>query len=191
MENLRGSRSSRPASFCVNIWLTSPPATTRRRLRRLPRAAAESKRRADHLVQTYGFMLDHDDAVPEHWSHYDEYFKSREISKARVVHADLDDRFVETVPTIPAEDVRKKLAKSARRSASLRSSCPAPWICKGRTNFTKSQAPAPTPTRSSANFGPGWPTTMSARNDPIRRPGAPAALEVKKLELLLSGSTAA
>jgi hypothetical protein len=84
------------------------------------KAGSMSARRAAHLIETFGFMLEHDDVCAEHWSHYDEYFTSREITRARKDHPTLDDCFVKIVPNIDAMDVRKKLVKVCSQEKPLK-----------------------------------------------------------------------
>ena len=49
-----------------------------------------------HLVETYQFMLDHDEP-PERWSYHDEYLKSHKIARARENQPNLDDRVVKMI----------------------------------------------------------------------------------------------
>jgi hypothetical protein len=82
-----------------------------------------SQGKAEHLVETYGFMTRHDDIAPPHWSHYDEYFKSRDITRARKRHEKLDDVFVNCVKNddeFYAIDVRTKLAKICKHDKVLK-----------------------------------------------------------------------
>lgn len=152
------------------------------------RGGGISKRRADHLVQTYGFMLDHDDAVPEHWSHYDEYFKSREIGKARLVHADLDDRFVETVPSIPAEDVRKKLAKICSQERVLKKFVSGSVDLEAAYELYQDSGASADAYQKFSKFR-SWLADDDVRREITQYAGQErqrVLLEVKKLELLLS-----
>ncbi|BCA62685.1 hypothetical protein HMP09_1919 [Sphingomonas sp. HMP9] len=71
------------------------------------------KSEAEQLVRVFRFMLDKKVAARDHWSYFDEYLKSRKISKARELHPELDDVFVSHVDAgvIPrAIEVRTKLA---------------------------------------------------------------------------------
>jgi hypothetical protein len=152
------------------------------------RGGGISKRRADHLVQTYGFMLDHDDAVAEHWSHYDEYFKSREIGKARALHADLDDRFVEAVPTIPAEDVRKKLAKICAQERVLKKFVSGAVDLEGAYQLYQESGASADAYQKFSKFRT-WLADDDVRREITQYAGQErqrVLLEVKKLELLLS-----
>ncbi len=80
----------------------------------------ESK--ANNLLRNYEFMLSKKDLVPEHWSYYDEYLKSRSINKYRETMPNLDDRFTDIVKNgelTEARDVRKlaEIAKNPDRLA--------------------------------------------------------------------------
>ena len=71
-------------------------------------------RRVNHLINTYKFMVEHDETSVTRWSYYDEYLKSSTVTKARRDTPVLDDIVVEKIrrgeiPT--AVDVRNKLVK--------------------------------------------------------------------------------
>lgn len=71
------------------------------------------KSEAEQLVRVFQFMLDRRVVARDQWSYFDEYLKSRKITKAREAHPELDDVFVAQVDagTIPrAIEVRTKLA---------------------------------------------------------------------------------
>ena len=71
-------------------------------------------KRVKHLIDTYQFMVDHDERSPTRWSYYDEYLKSNIIGKARQENPQLDDVVVTKIKRreIPnAVDVRNKLVK--------------------------------------------------------------------------------
>ncbi len=71
-----------------------------------------SKQKVQHLIDTYQFMLDHEETDTARWSYYDEYLKSRKIHKARLSHRDFDALIVEKVKSgeIPrAVDIRERL----------------------------------------------------------------------------------
>lgn len=71
-----------------------------------------SKRKVDHLVAVYQFMLDHDEADTARWSYYDEYLKSAAIRKARLGQAGFDTLVVEKIKSgeiARAVDVRDRL----------------------------------------------------------------------------------
>lgn len=152
------------------------------------RGGGISKRRADHLVQTYGFMLDHDDAVAEHWSHYDEYFKSREIAKARTSFPELDDRFVEIVPSIPAEDVRKRLAKICAQDRVLKKFVSGTVDLAGAYELYQESGASADAYQKFSKFR-SWLADDDIRREITQYAGQErqrVLLEVKKLELLLS-----
>lgn len=68
------------------------------------------------LIEVYSFMLEHNDTNIQRWSYYEEYLKSRKITKQRKEHNNFDEVFVKRVKSgeIPkAIDVREKVAKIA------------------------------------------------------------------------------
>ena len=73
-----------------------------------------SERRVNHLINTYRFMVDHDEISVGRWSYYDEYLKSNKARKARRLNPELDELVVKKIKSkeIPsAMDVRDKLVK--------------------------------------------------------------------------------
>ena len=71
-------------------------------------------RTVNHLIDTYKFMVEHDETSVTRWSYYDEYLKSNIVRKARRENPDLDDIVVGKIRRreIPAAvDVRNKLVK--------------------------------------------------------------------------------
>ena len=71
-------------------------------------------RTVNHLINTYKFMVEHDETSVTRWSYYDEYLKSTKVKKARRKHPTLDGIVVKKIKCgeIPAAvDVRDKLAK--------------------------------------------------------------------------------
>lgn len=71
-----------------------------------------SRRKVEHLVAVYQFMLDHGEADTARWSYYDEYLKSSTIRKARLGHTGFDALVVEKVKSgeiARAVDVRDRL----------------------------------------------------------------------------------
>ncbi|WJI76750.1 MULTISPECIES: ParB N-terminal domain-containing protein [unclassified Mesorhizobium] len=71
-----------------------------------------SKRKVEHLIDVYQFMLDHEQADTAKWSYYDEYLKSSKIKKARLSHAGFDGLVVEKIKSgeiAKAVDVRDRL----------------------------------------------------------------------------------
>lgn len=71
-----------------------------------------SRRKVEHLVAVYQFMLDHGEADTARWSYYDEYLKSSAIRRARLTHAAFDSLVVEKIKLgeiARAVDVRDRL----------------------------------------------------------------------------------
>ncbi len=71
-----------------------------------------SKRKVEHLIAVYQFMLDHGEADTARWSYYDEYLKNAAIRKARLKQAGFDDLVVEKIKSgeiARAVDVRDRL----------------------------------------------------------------------------------
>ena len=71
-----------------------------------------SKRKVEHLIAVYQFMLDHGEADTARWSYYDEFLKSAIIRKARLAHSNFDDLVVEKIKggeIARAVDVRDRL----------------------------------------------------------------------------------
>lgn len=71
-----------------------------------------SAKRVKHLVDTYQFMLDHDEDDTNRWSYYDEYLKSNKISRAREKNPQLDSLIIGKIKSeeIPrAVDLREQL----------------------------------------------------------------------------------
>ena len=72
------------------------------------------RRTVGHLINTYKFMVQHDETSVTRWSYYDEYLKSPIVRKARRETPELDDIVVRKIKRreIPAAvDVRDKLVK--------------------------------------------------------------------------------
>ena len=68
----------------------------------------------NRLINTYGFMVKHQETSVARWSYYDEYLKSNVVKRARQENAKLDDTVVRKIKRgeIPtAVDVRNKLVK--------------------------------------------------------------------------------
>lgn len=66
----------------------------------------------EHLIKTYKFMSEHEESDISHWSHYDEYLKSRKIAKARAKYPTFDETIVGLIKndrSFKAVDVRDKL----------------------------------------------------------------------------------
>ena len=73
-----------------------------------------SKRRVNHLINTYRFMVEHGETSIARWSYYDEYLKSNIVARSRRENPELDDIVVKKIKSreIPtAVDVRNKLVK--------------------------------------------------------------------------------
>jgi len=71
-----------------------------------------SRRKVDHLIAVYQFMLDHGEADTARWSYYDEYLKSSAIRKARLGQSGFDGLVVEKIKSgeiARAVDVRDRL----------------------------------------------------------------------------------
>jgi hypothetical protein len=65
-----------------------------------------------HLIDTYQFMIDHNETATERWSYYDEYLKSSKIRMARVTYPDFDKLVVGKIKSGEikrAVDVRDQL----------------------------------------------------------------------------------
>src|SRR5713101_640731 len=50
-----------------------------------------------HLIDTYQFMIDHDEIEVGRWSYYDEYLKSAKITKAKKKYPELDKMIVKKI----------------------------------------------------------------------------------------------
>jgi hypothetical protein len=71
-----------------------------------------STKKVNHLVETYEFMLDHDEIDTSRWSYYDEYLKSNKIKKARQQYPEMDALVVNSIRTGAIEramDLRDQL----------------------------------------------------------------------------------
>ncbi len=70
--------------------------------------------RVNHLINTYKFMVEHDETSVTRWSYYDEYLKSTKVRKARQKNPGLDEIVVKKIKRkeiATAVDVRDKLVK--------------------------------------------------------------------------------
>jgi hypothetical protein len=56
-----------------------------------------STKRVKHLVDTYQFMVDHDEVDTSRWSYYDEYLKSNKIKKGRQKYPEMDGLVVKSI----------------------------------------------------------------------------------------------
>jgi hypothetical protein len=71
-----------------------------------------SRRKVEHLIAVYQFMIDHGEADTARWSYYDEYLKSSAVRKARLAKPGFDDLVVEKIKSgeiARAVDVRDRL----------------------------------------------------------------------------------
>ena len=58
-----------------------------------------SMKKVNHLVDTYEFMVDHDEVDTSRWSYYDEYLKSNKIKKARQQYPEMDALVLDSIKT--------------------------------------------------------------------------------------------
>jgi hypothetical protein len=56
-----------------------------------------SSQKVRHLIDTYQFMIDHNETATDRWSYYDEYLKSPKIRKARELYHDFDGVIVHKI----------------------------------------------------------------------------------------------
>ena len=78
----------------------------------LAREIGLSKKKVEHLIDTYKFMREHKETDTVRWSYYDEYLKSRMIQKARRAQPGLDALIVGKVKAgeiLRAVDIRDRL----------------------------------------------------------------------------------
>ncbi len=71
-----------------------------------------SAKKVAHLIETYQFMVDHDEVDISRWSYYDEYLKSNKIKKARQNHPGMDALVVDNIKSGEIEramDLRDQL----------------------------------------------------------------------------------
>lgn len=71
-----------------------------------------SAKKVGHLIDTYQFMVNHDEVDINKWSYYDEYLKSNKIKKARNQHSGMDKLIVESIKSGDIEramDLRDQL----------------------------------------------------------------------------------
>jgi hypothetical protein len=82
-----------------------------------------SEKRVKHLVETYQFMLDHDEDDINRWSYYDEYLKSNKIKRARSEFPALDKLVVKKIRSQEIEramDLRAELPIICNSSNALK-----------------------------------------------------------------------
>lgn len=73
-----------------------------------------SGKKVRHLINTYKFMVEHEETSVTRWSYYDEYLKSNIVKKSRREHPELDELIVRKIKgreIAAARDVRDKLVK--------------------------------------------------------------------------------
>jgi len=73
-----------------------------------------SLQRVKQLIDTYQYMLDNGECDISHWSHYEEFLKSRAIGKARTQYPTFESRVIDLIKndgTLKAVDVRDQLPK--------------------------------------------------------------------------------
>jgi len=83
-------------------------------LHTLSQESSLSLQRVRQLIDIYRFMLDVKENDIKHWSHYEEFLKSRKIARARSRFPDFQDRIVTLIKedaTFRAVDVRDRLPK--------------------------------------------------------------------------------
>jgi hypothetical protein len=71
-----------------------------------------SAKKVNQLVETYAFMLAHNEVDINRWSYYDEYLKSNKIKQARTLYPQLDELIVHKINSAEIEravDIRDKL----------------------------------------------------------------------------------
>ena len=71
-------------------------------------------KRVRHLIDTYKFMVEHEETNVTRWSYYDEYLKSNIVKRSRREHPDLDKLIVTKIKVgeiATARDVRDRLVK--------------------------------------------------------------------------------
>ncbi len=56
-----------------------------------------STKKVTHLINTYEFMVEHDEVDITRWSYYDEYLKSNKIKKARTQFPEMDNLVVNSI----------------------------------------------------------------------------------------------
>ncbi|MCK9211868.1 MAG: ParB N-terminal domain-containing protein [Ignavibacteriaceae bacterium] len=80
------------------------------------------KSEMEHLVEVYEFMFTHNDTDINHWSYYEEYLKSRDISRARETHSDFDHSIVCKIKVgeiTKAIDIRDKLVPISKSTPKI------------------------------------------------------------------------
>ena len=78
--------------------------------------------RVNQMVDVFDFMVAHDEANPQKWSYWEEYFKNRKIKEARKYHPEMDEIIVHKVKTreiSKAIEIRAKVAVIAESKGPL------------------------------------------------------------------------
>lgn len=78
-----------------------------------------NKAKANNYIKVYTFMVNNKDLKQDHWSHYDEYLKNRNIKKYRDTYEKLDEVIVEQIKIGmigQATDIRNVLGGIAKVS---------------------------------------------------------------------------
>jgi hypothetical protein len=94
-----------------------------------------SKSKVKHLVDTYQFMVDHEENDSRKWSYYDEYLKSSKIRKARKKFPEMDGGIVDLIRS-------EKIDKAVAIRAELPKICVGPLknlkrFVEGKQSFAK------------------------------------------------------
>lgn len=75
-----------------------------------------------HLIDTYQFMIDHDEIEVGRWSYYDQCLKSAKITKAKMKYPELDKMIVKKIKSaeiLRAVDIRDQLPVICSGSAKV------------------------------------------------------------------------
>lgn len=89
----------------------------------LAREIGISQKQVKHLIDTYQFMVDHNEVDTERWSYYDEYLKSSKIRKVRQQYSSFDSLIVGKIKSreiARAVDVREQLPVICSSGKSLK-----------------------------------------------------------------------
>ena len=81
-------------------------------LKELAVEVGESQPKVKQYIDTYQFMIEHEDNIPERWSYYLEYLKSRKIQDAKKQHAGFEPLVVQMIKDEEfdsAQDFRDKM----------------------------------------------------------------------------------
>ena len=86
-----------------------------------------SRQKVAHLIDTYQFMLDHNETNTARWSYYDEYLKSRTVRRARLTQSGFDELIVGKI-------ISGEIARAVDVRDRLPIICTAPKVLKKFTN---------------------------------------------------------